>query len=199
MHSERLTSPQMIVCFICATFGAMSFCSGFFSLSPDTIVAMGIIRLVLGIIYFIGALINIFKGLPGGNLNLISAVCFGLFAGGNMLLSALYSRFGIEIQPLIYCIVQIFGATYIIFLLPALGESAFYNWILQLAGALGLLSQAFQVILNSKGLQYAGGLFFLIYGLCSLYGGLSSIVVELPQGLSAHEIFQRLFKKTKSQ
>ncbi len=195
MHSQQLTSPQMIVCFICATFGAMSFCSGFFSLSPDTVVAMGIIRLVLGIIYFIGALINIFKGIPSGNLNLISAVCFGLFAGGNMLLSALYSRFGLEIQPLIYCIIQIFSATYILCLLPALVESAFYNWILQLAGSLGLLSQAFQVILSSKGFQYAGGIFFLIYGLCSLYGGLSAIISELPQGPSAHEVFQKWLKK----
>ncbi len=195
MHSQQLTSPQMIVCFICATFGAMSFCSGFFSLSPDTVVAMGIIRLVLGIIYFIGALINIFKGIPSGNLNLISAVCFGLFAGGNMLLSALYSRFGLEIQPLIYCIIQIFSATYILCLLPALVESAFYNWILQLAGSLGLLSQAFQVILSSKGFQYAGGIFFLIYGLCSLYGGLSAIISELPQGPSAHEVFQNWLKK----
>lgn len=197
MNPNRLTSPQMIVCFICATFGAMSFCSGFFSLSVDTILAMGIIRLVLGIIYFIGALINIFKGLPGGNLNLISAVCFGLFAGGNMLISSLYFCFGLEIQPLIYCVVQIFSATYILCLLPALVESSFYNWILQLTGALGLLSQAFQVILSSTGFQYAGGIFFLIYGLCSLYGGLSAIIPELPQGKSTQEIFNQWFKRKK--
>lgn len=197
MNSDRLTSPQMIVCFICATFGAMSFCSGFFTLSMDTILAMGVIRLVLGIIYFIGALINIFKGLPGGNLNLISAVCFGLFAGGNMLISSLYFFFGLEIQPLIYCIVQIFGATYILCLLPALVDSSFYNWILQLAGALGLLSQAFQVIFSSNAFRYAGGVFFLIYGLCSLYGGLSALISDLPQGKSAQQIFVQFFKRKK--
>lgn len=191
MRSDHLTSPQTIVYFICATFGSMSFCSGFFDLDPDTVLCMGIIRLILGTIYFIGALINIFKGSPGGNLNLISAVCFGLFAGSNMMISSMDSFLGLEIQPLIYCIVQIFGAAYILMMLPALVATPFYNWILQMMGALGLLAQAFQVIFNSLTFRWIGGVCFLIYGLCSIYGGVSSMIPTLRQGPSVAEVLHR--------
>lgn len=191
MKGENLTSPQIIVFFICATFGFMSFCTGFFNLDPDSILCMGIIRMILGTIYFIGALINILNGKAGGNLNLISAVCFGLFAGTNMMISSLHDILGLEIQPLIYCIVQIFGASYILMLLPALTDSPFYNWILQMMGALGLLAQAFQVILGMNAFRWMGGIFFLIYGLCSIYGGLSTMNPVLKQGPSAAEVFQR--------
>lgn len=195
MNTDHLTSPQTIVYFICSTFGFMSFCSGFFVLDPDTVLCMGIIRLLLGTIYFIGALINIFRGAAGGNLNLISAVCFGLFAGSNMAISSLYDFLGLDIQPLIYCIVQIFGASYILMLLPALDQNPFYNWIMQMMGALGLLAQAFQVILASQTFKYMGGIFFLIYGLCGIYGGLSSIVPAIKDGPTARAVLQKLSGK----
>ncbi len=199
MNEQRhhhIASPTMINSFICATFGALTVMSAV-GLDKDGMLAMGIIRLMLGIIFFLGALINIFKGIPNGNLNLISAVCFGLFAGVHISISALDGVWGVEWQPLIFCIVQFFGGLYILLLLPALLDSSLYAWFGQMTGALGLMCQASYGMTMLPLFRYLYGFFFFLYTLLNIYSGLSAVIPELKQGPDARVVIQRYFGKKK--
>lgn len=185
---DRVASPQMIVYFICATFGFLSFISAFFTLDVDSLLAMGVIRLILGTIYFLGALINIFKGVPGGNLNLISAVCFGLFAGTHMSLRALESLLDLQLEPLIFAVVQFFAGLYILLILLALIKLPAVLWVLQAGGGFGLVCLGLETFFNVAFFQKLGGICFLVYGLCSLYGGVCTMIDGLPFGPSLQEL-----------
>lgn len=191
---ESIANPQMIVAFICATFGMISFCSAFFDLGTDSVLAMAVIRLVLGTIYFLGALINIFKGIPSGNLNLIFAVCFGLFAGSNMMISSLHEYLGVDVEPLIYGIIQIFAAAYLFALLPVMRRFPLLNWASLLCAASGLLSQGLCVVLGQPWLNLCGGIFFLLFSLFNIYIGFHAVIPSLPDGPEM-ELILKIWKK----
>lgn len=192
--SRRLSNPGMIVAFICAVFGMISFLSACFTMKSDAKLAMALIRLLLGGIYFIGALINMFKGYPHGNLNLIFAVCFGLFAGSNMILSLVESTAGIHVDALIYGIVQVFAGCYLACLIPAMRDISAYRVVSYLFSALGLLLQGGSVLLNTPILNVLGGWSFLGFSICSIYTGLSAIINELPTGPSMGQFLYSLHK-----
>lgn len=189
---ESITSPSMIVAFICTTFGLMSFTSAMWAFDADSILAMGVIRIILGSIYFLAALINLFKGLPGGNLNLIFSVCFGLFAGSNMMIDVLDWYVGIPIQPEFYGIVQVFAALYLLMLIPAMKKVPFYQCCSYFCSALGLMLQGICVLCSMPFANVIAGWFFLGFALCSIYSGLSAVIETLPSGLSLQQVLSRI-------
>lgn len=195
-HSyESITSPSMIVAFICTTFGLMSFSSAMFPFNADSILAMSIIRIILGSIYFLAALINLFKGLPGGNLNLIFSVCFGLFAGSNMMMDVLDLFLPVGIQPEFYGIVQVFASLYLLALIPAMKQVPFYQCCSFFCSASGLMLQAVAVLCTAPFCNVIAGWFFLGFALCSIYTGCSSVIDKLPAGPVQSEVWKRLFKR----
>lgn len=185
---DTLANPQMIVSFICATFGMISFTSAFFEMSADSILAMAVIRLVLGIIYFLGALINIFRGIPAGNLNLIFSVCFGLLAGVNMLMDALQGFLNLTTQPLIYGVMQIFVGLYLLALLPAMRHVPFNQWGAYSCAILGLLAVGIWRCMNWEVFQKIGGIAFLGFALFNFYIGFWAILPYLPPGPSLSQM-----------
>lgn len=184
--SRQMSSPQMIVSYISAMFGLMTFTSSFFTVDRDTMLAMGLIRLILGSLLFIAALINIFKGIPDGNLNLIVAVCFGLLMGTNAVIDSMGE--GVGILQLIPCGIKLFGGAYMLLLLPALLGRRVYSWISQTCAGAGLVMQAIAGIFEWQWLFYLSGILFLAYGLISIYGGLSAIIPSLKQGPAMEEL-----------
>lgn len=194
---QHIASPNMINSFIGAVFGAFSVLTATVNLNSDALLAMGVLRLLLGTILFLGALINIFKGIPSGNLNLISAVCFGLFAGVHITISTLGFH-GVGWQPLIYCIVQLFGGIYILLILPALLDTSLFAWGCQMAGALGLISQAIFGMTSLVFFHYVSGIWFLLYAVLNTYAGLAAVIPEMPQGPDARDVISYLYKAKKS-
>lgn len=178
--ADQMSSPQMIVSYISSMFGLMTFTSSFFEIDRDTMLAMGLIRLVLGSLLFIAALINIFKGIPDGNLNLIVAVCFGLLMGTNAVIDSMGE--GVGILQLIPSGVKALGGLYMLLLLPALLQRRLYSWISQTCAGAGLVMQATATVFELQWLSRFSGLLFLTYGLLSIYGGLSAIIPSLRQG-----------------
>ena len=55
---HHIASPNMINSFIGAVFGAFSVLTAIGNLGSDALLAMGVLRLLLGTILFLGALIN---------------------------------------------------------------------------------------------------------------------------------------------
>lgn len=191
--NSHIASPNMINFFIGAVFGTFSFLTSIAHLDSDALLAMGVLRLLLGTILFLGALINIFKGIPSGNLNLISAVCFGLFAGVHTTISTLGGFYGVGWQPLIYCIVQLFGGLYILLILPALLDTPLYAWGCQMAGALGLLSQATFGMTALLFFHSVSGFWFLLYTILNTYAGLAAVIPELSHGPDTRDVIERFF------
>ena len=194
---HHIASPNMINSFIGAVFGAFSVLTAIGNLGSDALLAMGVLRLLLGTILFLGALINIFKGIPSGNLNLISAVCFGLFAGVHITISTLGFH-GVSWQPLIYCIVQLFGGIYILLILPALLDTSLYAWVCQMSGAFGLLHQAIFGMTSLGFFRFVSGFWFLFYAILNTYAGLAAVIPDLPQGPDTRLVIGRLYKAKKS-
>jgi hypothetical protein len=196
-----LTNPSMIVAFICATFGLCSWSSSVFDLGTDSLTVIGIIRLLLGTIYFFGAIINIFNGVPGGNLNLIFAVCFGLFAGSNQVMKIFTVFTGLDVEPQIYGIVQIFAGLYLLALMPVMKHIPVYQWLANLCSSMGLIWQGMSTLLNSAFVNAIGGWFFFGFAAFNVYIGLSAILDKLPQGhesLHMMEAGKRHIKKMKN-
>jgi hypothetical protein len=184
----ELTSPNMILAFISATFGLMNFSAACLSLANDSLIAIGIIRMLLGVVLFICAWINLLRGNIDGNINLIYAVCFGLFSGGNMILTVISRALHMEFAPVIYGLLQIFTGAFIGCFLPALRNVPFYSWLKYLCSVLGLLFFGFGDFFRNSNITYYGGWCFLLFTLLSLYGGLSAILPGLPQGKSLKQI-----------
>lgn len=181
----KISSPQVILSFICASFGIISFVLAFFDVPDDSILAAGIIRLVLGGIYFISALINLYKGSPLGNLNLIFAVCFGLFAGSTLLMEAMQDLLGFAIQPMIYSILQMSAGLYLLTLIPALSWNPLFRQVALVCSGSGLVCSALNAFTGWQGFLYASGLFFLVFCLLNIYSGLNALLPQaLPEGPS---------------
>lgn len=181
-HYEGLSNPGMIVAFISASFGLLSFCSGMFVLQIDSVFAIGVIRLVLGLVYFIAAFINLLKGSGGGCINLIFAVCFGLFSGSNTIVMTFQESASTLHIPPLYGLLQIFAALYLACILPVMKRLPFYQWLGFLCAVLGLLCFGLQDVLQIAWLAKAGAIIFLLFAFINIYTGLSAILPALPQG-----------------
>lgn len=188
---ENFSSPNMITAFISATFGIMNFSAVVLPVGDDSLFVIGLIRLLLGGILFCGAMINLLKGNAAGNLNLIYAVCFGLFSGSNLMITVLNRNMDVVIQPLIYGILQVMAGLFVGCLLPAMKNLPFYQWCANLCSVAGLFCFGFGDVFWDSSISYWGGWCFFIFTFLSLYTGLSAILANLPQGPSMEKVFYR--------
>ncbi|MCF0258859.1 MAG: hypothetical protein HUJ54_03270 [Erysipelotrichaceae bacterium] len=190
---EGLTNPGMLIAFICSVFGFLSFASAFFDLPADSLFAVGMIRLFLGLTYFMAAMVNLLNGRAVGNVNLIFSVCFGLFSGSSILVSTLHAPGLGAAQLPLFGILQIFAGLFLGCILPVMKKMPLYQWICLAAVVAALLFSGGYEITGILLLRRISGLLFLAFGLLNIYTGLSWIIPELPQGICA----QALFRKTK--
>jgi hypothetical protein len=138
---------------------------------------------------------------PGGNLNLIFAVCFGLFAGSNQVMKIFTVFTGLDVEPQIYGIVQIFAGLYLLALMPVMKHIPVYQWLANLCSSMGLIWQGMSTLLNSAFVNAIGGWFFFGFAAFNVYIGLSAILDKLPQGhesLHMMEAGKRHIKKMKN-
>lgn len=188
--ASSISAPALTISFITATFGMLNFASGVFSLDADSIVAIGLIKLLLGTLYFVAALVNIFKGILLGNINLIFSVCFGLFSGTNLMITTLHGSLNLISLPRIYGMLQITAGLYLLCLLPALRHVPLYQWINFALTVLGLCSFGLEQICQIPWLGVFGGWIFLVFGLINIYIGLSTLL-PLPQGKSLETLLRQ--------
>lgn len=183
----------MVMAFISSVFGMMNFASGCLSLPADSLFAIGIIRLLLGMVSFGGALVYLLKGNAAGNINLIFAVCFGLFSGSNLMITVYNRTMEVYLQPTIYGILQLMAFLFVFCLLPAFRKLPFYLWLANFCTAGGLFCFGTSDLFLIPSLTFYGGCFFLVFSLLSMYSGLSFILPSLPQGKTAGQILPFLW------
>ncbi len=181
-HLEGLTNPSTLIAFIGATFGVLNFAAAELPVTTSSIFTIGLIKMLLGSIYFIAALINLMKGNISGNINLIFAVCFGLFSGSNTFINLISGDLQIEFQPSVYGWLQIAGAVYIGLVWPVMRRVPMYQWIAYILSDIGLFLFGVRDVTGNQLWFFIGGWFFLAYTFLSCYMGLSAILPGLPQG-----------------
>lgn len=186
---EGLTNPGMILAFVSSVFGFLSFADAFFELPVDSVFAMGLIRLFLGFIFFLAAMVNLLKGRAAGNLNLIFSVCFGLFSGSSILVKTFQNSMVVLEQPPIYALLQIVCALYLAAILPVMKKLPMYQWICFACVVIGLLCGASCEFTGWMILKRISGICFLIFGCLNIYTGLSWTIEELPQGPLMEQVF----------
>lgn len=189
---EGLTNPGMLIAFISSVFGFLSFASAFFDLPADSVFATGMIRLFLGLTYFMAAMVNLLNGRAVGNVNLIFSVCFGLFSGSSILVSTFHDPGLAGSQLPLFGILQVFAGLFLGCILPVMKKMPLYQWICLAAVVAALLFSGSFEMTGILVLRKISGLLFLVFGLLNIYTGLSWIIPELPQGQCAQRFFKRL-------
>lgn len=181
-HLQNFSSPAMILAFISAVFGLLNFFSALYTMPLDEELAMGVIRLLLGSIHFLAAMVILFQGNHLGNITLISAVCFALFSGGRKVMNVLEQYIPVSSVSEMYGMLQLFAGLYIACFLPAMRKLPVYQLVTYWLSALGLMGFGLSELLGMDWLSVGSGFLFLLFSVLNIYKGISAMLPALPQG-----------------
>lgn len=180
------SDPGMILYFIMAVFGVMNFASGLWSMSLDEELAMGLVRLLLGTVYFCAALVLLLQGKPSGNITLINAVCFAFFSGGRKMMIVFEDALPFSVVGGMYGLLQFSAALYIAVFLLAYKGVPVYSYCMSWLSTSGLMLFGLSELLHLDFLSVIAAFCFLAFALLAVYSGLCATLPSLPQG----KIFQ---------
>lgn len=186
--AERMYSPSLINFFISAVFGFLNFFSCCVDLGPQTIFIIGIIRAILGVIFFICAILQIFEGEIYGNINLIFSITFGFFSGTNSIITESESVSYSLLQPDVFAFVQIAAGLYLILLLPVMRSVPLYQWTGYLLVSSATVLIGISNLLGIDWISFVAGLFNFVFALLNIYGGLRVVEESLPRGKTLKEL-----------
>lgn len=183
---NKIASPDPLLQFMFAMFAVMTCLSIFKTLTPDAIFVMGVFQVTLGIGTFVGSILNLQRGDPHGNINLILSVILGL-AGGITQLASIYAKAeGYSYHPWLMSVFLFIGGLYMLCFLPLMNKGPLYVWTEHLSVVLGFFCTSLADLLSIAWLKPAGGVFLAIFAVLALYQGVSMMYMEygkkIPQG-----------------
>lgn len=184
--SSYCISPDPALQFVFAMFGLMTWISTVVPMTSDAMFVKGVLQVCLGIAAFAGSCMNLRRGDPHGNINLILSVILGFAFGITSLAPWL---FGGHIHTWLLSTILLAGSLYMACFLPLLGDSPLYIWCEHLCVCSGLFLKSLSDILSIKALGDIGAWLLLGFALLALYQGASQMYAlcgrHLPQGPKA--------------
>lgn len=184
--SSYCVSPDPALQFVFGMFGLMTWISTVVSMTSDAMFVKGVLQICLGIASFTGSCMNLRRGDPHGNINLILSVILGFAFGITSLAPWL---FGGHIHTWLLSTILLAGSLYMACFLPLLGDSPLYIWCEHLCVCSGLFLKSLSDILSVKVLGHLGAWLLLGFSLLALYQGASQMYAlcgrHLPQGPKA--------------
>lgn len=185
-HGAAMASPDPLLQFIFAMFGVLTALSIFYPLSDDAGVVLGIIQVSLGIGAFVGSILNLLRGDPHGNINLILSVILGFAGGITQLVSVYASLQHWHFHPWILSVILLLGGVYMLCFLPLMDNGPLYAWISHASVILGFFCKALADLCSLPALKPAAGVFLMVFAATALYQGVSIMYSQygrhLPQG-----------------
>lgn len=183
------TSPDPLLQYVFGMFAILTWVSVVHPLSSDVMFVTGVLQLSLGIAAFVGSILNLQRGDPHGNINLILSVILG-FAGGITQIATVYCKIhSIHFHPWMMSIVLLTGGLYMLALLPLLKGKPLYISVEHFCVSAGFLCTSLADLLNIPVLKMAGAWLLFVFALASFYQGISIMYMEngirLPQGPAA--------------
>lgn len=189
---QQIVSPDPLLQFVFAMFALLTALSVLVKLSPDARFVMGVLQMALGLAAFTGSILNLIKGDPHGNINLILSVILGFAGGITQIASVVALMHNWHFHPWIMSVILLMGGLYMLCFLPLLNEKPLYQWISHLFVASGFLCSAIADLCSIPVLKIVSAWFLIVFSLTSLYGGVSMMYQEtghrLPQGISLKQL-----------
>lgn len=170
-------SPDPALQFVFAMFALMTWLSTLIDMTPDASFVMGVLQLSLGIAAFTGSRMNLRRGDPHGNINLVLSVILG-FAAGLTTIARVFTKLTMPhamFHPWILSVILIAGGLYMLCFLPLLARMPAYIWCEHLAVCLGFLCNGFSDLLAVPALKTVGAWLLFVFALLALYQGVSQM------------------------
>lgn len=179
-------SPDPMLQFMFAMFAVLTSLSYWIKMTEDAAFTMGVIQVSLGIGCFAGSMLNLRRGDPHGNINLILSVILG-FAGGITQLASVYAKINhLAFHPWIMSVILLLGGIYMLCFLPLMDEAPLYAWCSHLFVVLGFLCNSIADLAGQPWLKSFGAVFLILFAITALYQGVSLMYQaygrHLPQG-----------------
>lgn len=181
-------SPDPSLQFVFAMFALMSWVSVNIKMTPDASFVMGILQISLGVAAFTGSRMNLRRGDPHGNINLILSVILG-FAAGLTTIARVITNLTIPnytFHPWVLSMILLAGGLYMLCFLPLLSEQPAYIWCEHLFVCLGFLCTGISDLLMIPVLKVIGSWLLFVFAVLALYQGVSQMYAihgrRIPQG-----------------
>lgn len=187
--------PDPMLQYVFSMFAVMTWISTVHVMSDDVLFVSGILQICLGTAAFVGSLINLKRGDPHGNINLILSVILGFAAGLTQIASVVCKAYSIHFHPWIMSIILLTGGIYMLCFLPLLKKMPLYVFVSHLCVSLGFLCRAIADLASIPVLMNVGAWLLLIFALTAFYQGVSLMYaqygIHIPQGVSLQTLTEK--------
>lgn len=188
MPADTIASPDPALQFVFAMFAILTCLSKILNLTADARFVMGVLQLSLGVAALTGSRLNLKRGDPHGNINLVLSVILGFASGLTQISGVFASMAHLHFHPWVLSVILLMGGIYMLAMLPLMNRAPAYVWFEHLSVSLGFLSGAFGDLLAQPVLSHISGWLLFCFALLALYQGVSEMYGlygrKLPQGRS---------------
>lgn len=181
-------SPDPLLQFQLSMFALLTWLSVMRPLPADSILTIGIIELAMGIGCFVGSILNLERGDPNGNIQLILSVILGFAGGINQIVMAASRIWNFPFHPWVWSFILLMGGLYSACFIPLLKSKPLYVMGEHICVCIGFLCNGTSDLASLPVLKTIGCWFLFVFALLSLYQGVSMMYMlagkHLPQGPS---------------
>lgn len=190
----KMANPDPMLQYVFAMFAMLTWISTIHPMSEDVLFVSGILQICLGIAAFMGSILNLKRGDPHGNINLILSVILG-FAAGLTQMASVYCRVnGIHFHPWIMSMILLTGGIYMLCFLPLLRKMPLYAFVSHLCVCLGFLCNSIADLAGIPVLKTVGAWLLFVFALTAFYQGVSLMYdqygIHIWQGIRTDQLFK---------
>lgn len=186
---SSIANPDPLLQYVFAMFAILTWISTVHEMSPDVLFVSGVIQISLGIAAFMGSVLNLKRGDPHGNINLLLSVILGFAAGVTQIASVYCRVHEIHFHPWIMSIILLTGGLYMMCFLPLMKKMPLYVFISHLCVSLGFLCNSISDLCAIPVLKTVGAWLLFVFAVTGLYYGVSLMYeqygIHIWQGPSA--------------
>lgn len=187
-----IASPDGSLSFLFAVFAVLMWFAQVFTLRADSLLSCGIIQIILALGALAASCINMLRGKPKSNINLIATFLLGFFPGIRTLMLLLAASAGFEISFQIFGLMYIIGSVFCFGVAVKRLDRPLYRVLGTLFIALAMLFSGLSDLLLNSILSILGGWCLLLFAMVMFYYGLSVMYsyydAALPQGKSLAQL-----------
>ncbi|MCF0246141.1 MAG: hypothetical protein HUJ55_04885 [Ileibacterium sp.] len=191
----QIASPDGAISFLFGVFGLLLWYMSTHPYTTGLLLSVGMTWIVLSTGALAASLLNVFRGKPKGNINLLATLLLGFFPGLNTLVLFSATIAGIPYEPRIFGVIYILGSIFCFGVMVKRLTKPFYRTLSTLMVGLGLLFLGLGDLLSAPVLMRLGGWSMFLFALLTFYYGLSVMYLlyggSLPQGPSWKEMVKK--------
>lgn len=171
-------SPDPALQFVFAMFAIITWLSSIRTLTPDVQLSAAFLQISLGVCAYTGGHMNLRRGDPHGNINLVLAVILGFASGLTRLASVAAALAGWSFHPWILSVALLLGGLYMLAFVPLLRHGPLYILIEHMCVSLGLILQAGADLLGMPVLRIVSAWLLFAFAWLALFQGVSIMYAQ---------------------